>query len=70
MLNRTNEIIRFAVGLRETYHTRDPFEIAKILGIEVVQKANSFKDFTAHTIKIPNYPTIIAINPELFTAVP
>lgn len=61
-MDRTEEIIHFAQDLRTTYHTRNPFQIAEILGIAVVQRVNSFKNFTAHTIKFPNYPTVIAIN--------
>ena len=55
-------ILKFVKELKNTLNTNDPYEIAKYYGIQVLHKESPLKDFTAHTIKFPNYPTIIAIN--------
>lgn len=64
-MNRTNEIIQFAKNLKSTYGTKNPFELCRIFGIEVLQKEQAHKSFIAHTIKFPNYPTVITINGKL-----
>ena len=55
-------ILKFVKELKTTLNTSDPYEIAKYFGIQVLHKESPLKDFTAHTIKFPNYPTIISIN--------
>lgn len=59
---KTKDIIALAKDFRDTWKTNDPFEIAKRLGIEVLFRDVSMKGFTAQTVKIPGYPTIISIN--------
>lgn len=57
-----DDIIRFARDIKNNWHTNDPYEIAKRLGIVVLHRENHIKDFTAQTFKIEGYPTIISIN--------
>lgn len=57
-----NDIIALARDIKRTWRTNDPFQIAKRLGIEVLLRDNCVKGFTAHTIKMAGYPTIISIN--------
>ena len=59
---RAADIVALAKGLRDSWKTNDPFEIAKKFGIEVLFRDVAIKGFTAQTIKIPGYPTIISIN--------
>ena len=59
---RAANIVALAKGLRDSWNTNDPFEIAKKFGIEVLFRDVAIKGFTAQTIKIPGYPTIISIN--------
>ena len=59
---RAADIVALAKGLRDSWNTNDPFEIAKKFGIEVLFRDAAIKGFTAQTIKIPGYPTIISIN--------
>ena len=59
---RAADIVALAKGLRDSWNTNDPFEIAKKFGIEVLFREVAIKGFTAQTIKIPGYPTIISIN--------
>lgn len=59
---RAADIVALAKGLRDRWNTNDPFEIAKKFGIEVLFRDVAIKGFTAQTIKIPGYPTIISIN--------
>ena len=59
---RAADIVALAKGLRDSWNTNDPFEIAKKFGIEVLFRDVAIKGFTAQTIKIPGYPTIISIN--------
>lgn len=58
----TIDIINFARSFKTYWHTNNPYEIAKKLGIEVIHQQSGIKDFTAQTIKIDGYPTIISIN--------
>ena len=59
---QSEDIIKLAQGIRKNWKTNDPFEIAEKFGIEILFRKNFIKEFTAHTIKIPGYPTIISIN--------
>ena len=59
---RAADIVALAKGLRDSWNTNAPFEIAKKFGIEVLFRDVAIKGFTAQTIKIPGYPTIISIN--------
>lgn len=61
-MRRATEIIQYALNLRQVYNTRNPFKLAGIFGIETNFSTSNNKDFTARTIKFPNYPTIININ--------
>lgn len=59
---RSADIIALAKGFKSTWKTNDPFIIANRLGIEVLFREVAIKGFTAQTVKIPGYPTIISIN--------
>lgn len=59
---RTNDIINYARSFKSVWHTNNPYEIAERFGINVVFRENAFRDFTAQTIKVEGYPTIISIN--------
>ncbi|MBE5937893.1 MAG: ImmA/IrrE family metallo-endopeptidase [Lachnospiraceae bacterium] len=58
----SKRIITLVKDIKETWNTNDPYKIAERLGIVVLHTDNKIKDFTAHTIKVPGYPTIISIN--------
>lgn len=55
-------ILNFVKDLKTELHTNNPYKIAEYYGIKVFHRDTPIKDFTAHTIKLPNYPTIISIN--------
>lgn len=59
---KAKDIIALARDIKTSWHTNDPYEIAKHLGITVLDRKVSIKGFTAQTIKINGYPTIISIN--------
>lgn len=59
---KPQEIIEMAKAFKIHWKTNDPYEIAERLGIMVMHSASCLKDFTAHTIKMPGYPTVISIN--------
>ena len=61
---KPQDIFSLVKDIKNTWNTNDPYEIAKRFGIEVLHRNNCLKDFTAHTIKIPGYPTIISINDD------
>ena len=56
------DIIEIARDYKRLWHTNNPYEIADRLGIQVLRTGSAVKDFTAHTIKMAGYPTIITIN--------
>ena len=58
----TKDIIRLARDIKQSWKTNDPYKIAERLGIVVLHRSNNIKDFTAQTIKVDGYPTIISIN--------
>ena len=57
-----DDIIRFVKEIKETWHTDDPFAIAEKFGILVSVRTSCLPDFTAQTIKMNGYPTMISIN--------
>lgn len=59
---RAQEIIDLANDIKNTWKTKNPFEIAAHLGIEVLFCDSRMKGFTAQTIQTDGYPTIISIN--------
>ncbi len=59
---RKQEIVELARGLKETYKTNDPYELANIFGIRVLEKDHSFKGFKAQAVKFRGYAPYIAIN--------
>lgn len=59
---QAKDIIALARGIKDSWQTNDPYEIANRLGIEVLHRDTDIKNFTAQTIKFPGYPTIISIN--------
>lgn len=59
---KPQDIIDMAKAFKEHWGISDPYEIAERLGINVVFTASCLKDFTAHTIKMAGYPTVISIN--------
>lgn len=56
------DIISYTRDIKASWHTNDPYKIAKRLGIVVLHRDNCATGFTAHTIKFDGYPTIISIN--------
>ena len=59
---QAKDIIALARGIKNSWQTSNPYEIAERLGIAVLHRDTNIKDFTAQTIKFPGYPTIISIN--------
>ena len=59
---RRQEIVEFARGLRNTYKTNDPYELADIFGIKIMERLGC-KSFKAQAVKFKGYPPYIAINP-------
>ena len=59
---QAKDIIALARDIKETWQTNDPYKIAERLGIVVLDRDTNIKDFTAQTIKVAGYPTIISIN--------
>lgn len=59
---KAKSILKFVDELKRTLKTNDPYEIADYYGIKVLHRESPVKDFTAYTMKFPNYPTIISIN--------
>lgn len=59
---RKQEIVDFARGLRETYHTNDPFDLAEIFGIKILERDHWYKGFKAQAVKFKGYAPYIAIN--------
>lgn len=59
---KAEEIITYARNLKERCGTNDPYAIAEKLGIVVLHRECSIKDFTAQAVKMEGYPTIISIN--------
>ena len=59
---RKQEIVDFALGLKSTYHTDDPFKIAEIFGIKILMNDGCYKDFKAQAIKFKGYAPYIVIN--------
>ena len=55
---RKQEIVELARGLKETYKTNDPYELAGIFGIKVLEKDHSYKGFKAQAAFLRNstYP--------------
>ena len=56
------DIIELAKGFKRNWHTNDPYVIAERLGIVVLHRKAVIKGFTAQTVKVNGYPTIISIN--------
>lgn len=56
------DIIALARDIKNSWHTNDPYKIAERFGIVVLHRENNIKGFTAQTIKMAGYPTIISIN--------
>lgn len=54
--------IALARDIKKNWHTNDPYKIAERLGITVLHRDSCIKGFTAQTVKIDGYPTIISIN--------
>ena len=61
---RAKKIITYARSLKQWCGTNDPYEIAERLGIEVLHRNCTVKGFTAQTVKMEGYPTIISINDQ------
>lgn len=61
-MSRRQEIVDLATDLKRFYHTCDPFKIAEIFGIRVIESDSCFKNFKAHAIKFNNYAPYIVIN--------
>ncbi len=60
---RKQEIVDFALGLKRTYHTDDPFTIADLFGIRVIMNSGyQSRNFKAQAIKFKGYAPYIVIN--------
>ncbi len=59
---RVDDIVRLARDFVREWGTCDPFAIAENLGIQVLMRDVCIPGFTAHTIKMTGYPTVISIN--------
>lgn len=59
---KANSIINYVKDIKKQWRTNDPYAIAEYLGITVLHTNTCFKDFTAQTIKVNGYPTVISIN--------
>ena len=59
---KPQDIIKMAKDFKKHWGINNPYEIAEQLGISVIHTTSCLKNFTAHTIKMPGYPTIISIN--------
>ncbi len=59
---RKQEIVDFARGLKNTYGTNDPYELARIFGIRILERSYGYKGFKAQAVKFRNYAPYIAIN--------
>ena len=57
-----DDIIFYARSFIKVWCTNDPYEIAERFGIKVLFRDSVLRDFTAQTVKINGYPTIISIN--------
>lgn len=61
-MNFNSKIIELARSFKSTWGTSDPYEIARRLGITVLHRRTAIANFTAQTLKLPGYPTVISIN--------
>ena len=60
---RRQEIVDFALGLKRTYNTDDPFKIADLFGIRVIMNSGyQSRNFKAQAIKFKGYAPYIVIN--------
>ena len=60
---RKQEIVDFALGLKRTYNTDDPFKIADLFGIRVIMNSGyQSRNFKAQAIKFKGYAPYIVIN--------
>ena len=59
---QAKDIIALARDIKHSWQTNDPYKIAERLGIVVLERDTTIRDFTAQTVKFPGYPTIISIN--------
>lgn len=59
---RKQEIVDFAFGLKRTYHTNDPYALADLFGIRILERGGSHKGFKAQAIKFRGYAPYIVIN--------
>ena len=57
-----SDIINWVQQIKDNWQTNDPYTIAEHLGIQVIFSDSLGKDFTAHTVRFSNYPTLITIN--------
>lgn len=59
---QAKDIIALARNIKKSWQTNDPYEIAERFGIVILEREPEIKDFKAHTMKFPGYPTVITIN--------
>ncbi len=59
---RRQEIVDFVNGLKKTYDTSDPYRLAEIFGIRIMERDNCSKWFKAQAVKFRGYAPYIAIN--------
>lgn len=61
-MTRNAQIIQLARNFKRYWGTNDPYAICDRMGILVTFRTSAMKDFTAQTVKVAGYPTIISIN--------
>ena len=61
-MRRKQEIVEFARGLKNTYGTNDPYELAEIFGIRILERDHGHRGFKAQAVKFKGYAPYIAIN--------
>ncbi len=61
---RKQEIVNFVNGLKKTYGTNDPYALAELFGIKIIERDGGFKWFKAQAVKFSGYAPYIAINAD------
>ena len=51
---RTEKILKFVEGIKENWKTNNPYEIAEIYGIKVINRNLNVNAYKAQTIKMEN----------------
>ena len=60
-MSRVEDIIEYAIQLRDYLHTNNPYRIAEYFGFEVKGRVESKNSRPAYVIKAEGYPVVISI---------